>query len=214
MAGSISPKWPRAAQRLAEVFPRDRLHAAVRAFVEGTTPPTGAPWLLACSGGSDSVALVLLVWAHWPSRRHDMVLAHFDHRLRGRASTNDARFCAALARGLDLRYASDQWKDAPLAPAEALARSARNNFLERVGRERGSSLIWTGHQRDDVAETLLMRLARGSGAGGLAAPRPVQVTSGDRWRLRPLLDLGREELREALVTVGASWRGRIRRQGR
>ena len=206
MAGPTPTKWQRAALRLAECLPRDCLNAAVRAFADGETSAARAPWLLACSGGSDSVALVLLGWAHWPTRRADMVLAHFDHRLRGSASTNDARFCASLARGLGLRYVGGRWDNAPDSPSEALCRSARNHFLETQGRALAAKVIWTGHQRDDVAETMLMRLARGSGSAGMAAPRPVQMTAGDCWRLRPLLDIGRDPLREALAEVGARWR--------
>jgi tRNA(Ile)-lysidine synthase len=63
-----------------------------------------------------------------------------------------------------------------------------------------------GHQRDDVAETLLMRLARGSGAGGLAAPRPVQAGSHGRIHLRPLLDLRKAEIVQALRAEGIPWR--------
>jgi tRNA(Ile)-lysidine synthase len=63
-----------------------------------------------------------------------------------------------------------------------------------------------GHQRDDVAETLLMRLARGSGAGGLAAPRPVQAGPQGRIHVRPLLDLAKSEIIRALRAAGAPWR--------
>jgi tRNA(Ile)-lysidine synthase len=63
-----------------------------------------------------------------------------------------------------------------------------------------------GHQRDDVAESLLMRLARGSGAGGLAAPRPVQAGAQGRIHLRPLLDLGKSDIVRALRAAGVPWR--------
>jgi tRNA(Ile)-lysidine synthase len=63
-----------------------------------------------------------------------------------------------------------------------------------------------GHQKDDVAETLLMRLARGSGAGGLAAPRPVQAGPQGRIHVRPLLDLAKSEIVRALRAAGAPWR--------
>jgi tRNA(Ile)-lysidine synthase len=63
-----------------------------------------------------------------------------------------------------------------------------------------------GHQRDDVAETLLMRLARGSGAGGLAAPRPVQAGPQGRIHVRPLLNLRKSEIVLALRAAGVPWR--------
>jgi tRNA(Ile)-lysidine synthase len=73
-------------------------------------------------------------------------------------------------------------------------------------------VLWLGHQLDDIAETMLMRLARGSGAGGLAAPRPihtfVSARAGGRPRihLRPLLTLRKGEIASALREAGAPWR--------
>ena len=67
-------------------------------------------------------------------------------------------------------------------------------------------LLWLGHQQDDIAETLLMRLARGSGTGGLAAPRPAQELSDGRLHLRPMLSLKKAEITTALKQAGAVWR--------
>jgi tRNA(Ile)-lysidine synthase len=66
-------------------------------------------------------------------------------------------------------------------------------------------VVWLGHQQDDFAESMLMRLARGSGSGGLAAPRPVQLLPRGRVHLRPLLTVKKEALVDALRTVGAYW---------
>jgi tRNA(Ile)-lysidine synthase len=85
--------------------------------------------------------------------------------------------------------------------SEASARTARLAFFAPHGR-----VLWLGHQQDDVAESILMRLARGSGTAGLAAPRPVQVWAGGRVHLRPLLDRRKAELGAALRQVGMPWR--------
>jgi tRNA(Ile)-lysidine synthase len=74
-------------------------------------------------------------------------------------------------------------------------------FFGRFGR-----VLWLGHQQDDIAETMLMRLARGSGVGGLAAPRPVQRFANQRVHVRPLLTLRKADLRAALKRVGCEWR--------
>jgi tRNA(Ile)-lysidine synthase len=90
--------------------------------------------------------------------------------------------------------------------SEADARAARFTFFGKEMRARRIRALWMGHQRDDVAETLLMRLARGSGAGGLAAPRPVQSGPHERIHVRPLLDLAKSEITGALRAAGVPWR--------
>jgi tRNA(Ile)-lysidine synthase len=66
--------------------------------------------------------------------------------------------------------------------------------------------LWLAHQQDDIAETMLMRLSRGSGSAGLAAPRPVQEMPEGRLHLRPMLSLKKSEIVAALHAAGASWR--------
>ena len=72
--------------------------------------------------------------------------------------------------------------------------------------EKNSRVLWLGHQQDDIAETMLMRLARGSGSAGLAAPRPVQAMPRQRTHLRPLLTLKKSDIVVALRAAGAIWR--------
>jgi len=73
-------------------------------------------------------------------------------------------------------------------------------------------VLWLGHQQDDIAETMLMRLARGSGGGGLAAPRAVHAFAawragqGPRFHVRPLLSVKKKEIVRALRLAGAAWR--------
>ena len=202
--------WPRVAERLAAAIPRERLHPAVLAWAAAGPPgpPRSAPrWAVAISGGADSVALLLLLWAHWPERRTRLLALHFDHCLRGRASAADARFCASLCRALGVRLVAGLWEDAPPAASEAGARTARLRFFNSELRRRRITALFTGHHRDDVAETLFMRLARGAGTAGLSAPRPVHPQPAlGRVHLRPLLSLDKAALLSALSTAGATWR--------
>jgi tRNA(Ile)-lysidine synthase len=164
-------------------------------------------WALAFSGGADSLALLLLFWAEGPGRwGRDFVVLHFNHRLRGRAAERDERFCAEVCAALGLTLVTGRWKTAPKRASEAEARTARLAFLHREMGRRQLRLLWLAHQQDDIAETMLMRLARGSGTGGLAAPRPAQPMPGGRWHLRPLLTLKKAELVAALRAAGAIWR--------
>lgn len=190
---------------MAGELPAGRLHPAVRAWAQGR--PGRETWAVALSGGADSVALLLVLRAHFPA--HRLVALHFDHRLRGRASAADARHCARLCAALGVTLVTGRWTDRPpggAAPSEAAARAARHGFFARVMRRRRLVALWLGHNRDDVAETLLMRLARGSGPGGLAAPRPVHAQGDGRVHLRPLLDLEKAELVRALRRAGVRWR--------
>jgi len=213
--------WPTCAAKLAAAFPRGSLHPAVLAWVDAR--PRRESWAVAFSGGADSLALLLLLWAHWPERRGRLRALHFNHKLRGRAADADAKFCRGVCVQLGVKFVAGEWTDVgrALRPtkrgvgrkarptaviSEAEARTARMKFFEKKLRAARCRALWFGHQMDDVAETLLMRLARGSGAGGLSAPRPVQLLPGGQVRLRPLLTLQKAGLAGALCAVGAAWR--------
>jgi len=204
--------WVARAQRLAELIPRGRLHPAVVAWADGR--PANERWAVACSGGADSVCLLLLLLAHWPRRGPGLCVLHFNHRLRGAAAAADARFCRRLCRSLGVAYAAGSWRGADPAAGEAAARDARFAFFGAALAARRIRVLWLGHQQDDVAETMLMRLARGSGTAGLAAPRPVQAVPPGGGRLRPLLSLRKAEVLAALSAVGAPWREDATNRGR
>lgn len=204
MAGRGRIHWRTCAEALAAIFSRARLHREVCAWAE--KEPIANPWLIGFSGGADSLTLLLLLWAHWPERRRKMVAAHFNHRLRGAAANADEKFCADVCRQLGVKFTRGEWSDRPAKISEAAARNARQDFFRGVCRTTGARAIWLGHQVDDVAETLLMRIARGSGSGGLAAPRPIHPHQDGLVHVRPLLDLEKQEIARALRTVGARWR--------
>ncbi len=196
--------WPAAAMRLAEAFPRNRLDRATLAWAEAA--PAREPWAVALSGGADSLTALLLVWAYWPARRQRLRVLHFNHRLRGAAARADERFCARVAAALGLTYRTGRWDEAPRQASEGEARAARQAFFDAELRRAKARALWLGHQMDDVAETMLMRLARGSGSGGLAAPRPVQPLANGRVNLRPLLGIRKMEIVAALRAAGVPWR--------
>jgi tRNA(Ile)-lysidine synthase len=202
--------WTTAAARVAERFPLGRLHPSVVAWADGR--PRSERWAVALSGGADSVALLLLLWAHWPERRPRLSVLHFDHRLRGAESSADAAFCRGLCAALGVELVSGRWTARGRSRSEVEARGARFGFFEGAMAERKVRVLWLGHQLDDIAETMLMRLARGSGAGGLAAPRavhafaPARVRGRPRIHVRPLLTLKKEEISKALRAAGVRWR--------
>jgi tRNA(Ile)-lysidine synthase len=197
--------WPELALALAERIPKRELHPAVVSWAEGESVAVQGHWALGFSGGADSLALLLLLWAHWPERRAEMRVLHFNHRLRGRVSAAEATFCRRVCAGLGVTLASEAWIAAKKPSGEAAARAARFAFFERVQKRERAPALWLGHQQDDVAETLLMRLARGSGTSGLAALRPVQMMPVARVHVRPLLTLKKEVIVAALTAIGAPW---------
>jgi tRNA(Ile)-lysidine synthase len=191
--------WPAAADRLAAQIPRQRLHPQVLALAEAMSPRSA--WGVGFSGGPDSLALLLLLWAHWPSRRRQLRALHYDHRMRGAESKADAVFCRQVCSSLGIQFKSGHWTGRHRAASESEARRARMTFFTAQAR-----VMWFGHQQDDVAETMLMRLARGSGTGGLAAPRPIQPMPGTRVHLRPLLGIKKRDIVAALKSAGIAWR--------
>jgi tRNA(Ile)-lysidine synthase len=162
---------------------------------------------LAVSGGSDSTALMVL-FADWLRQRgsnfaHHTVLT-VDHRLRPKSSA-EAEAVASLAAGLGFRHATLVWEGAkPQTGLQAAAREARYRLMGEHARANGIAALLTAHTLDDQAETLLMRLARGSGLDGLAAIAP-SARLGLLLLLRPLLDTPKVRLRATLQARHIPW---------
>lgn len=187
---------------LGAALPKPRLHPAVLRRVSAKN--LRGPWCIAFSGGADSLALLFVLRAHWPDQ--PLVALHFNHRLRGRASEADEKFCRNVTTALGVKSVVGVWRGAHKDASEAESRAARHAFFARAMKRVRARGLWLAHQQDDIAESMLMRLARGSGAGGLAAPRPVQDFPDGRIFLRPLLTLKKADLIGALERVRLKWR--------
>ncbi|MCQ0092105.1 tRNA lysidine(34) synthetase TilS [Roseovarius sp. M141] len=164
---------------------------------QNDTRPLG----IAVSGGSDSLALLHLVaeWGGAPLR-----CVTVDHRLR-LESAGEAAQVAAVCAGLGIKHdtlAWDGWDGQGNLAAEA--RRARYALMARWAASQGLPGIALGHTQDDVAETLLMRLARRAGVDGLAA-MPARRSEGRVTLHRPLLSASRADLCSYLATRGAQW---------
>ncbi|MBP7142908.1 MAG: tRNA lysidine(34) synthetase TilS [Opitutaceae bacterium] len=201
--------WKRAAESLAAAIPMSRLHPEARRWADSRSHAARGPWCVALSGGADSLALLLLIWGHWARHRSQVIALHFNHRLRGSQSGNDVRFCRAVCAGLGVTFRAGSWRR-PASSAdgasEASAREARFEFFRKQQEQTGARALWLGHQKDDIAETMLMRLSRGSGTAGLAAPRPVQVFREGWVHVRPLLALSKLEIEGFLREIAVPWR--------
>ena len=135
-----------------------------------------------------------------------LVALHFNHRLRGAAADADAEFCGEVCAALGVRLVvgAADWPTGSDV-SEAQAREARFDFFGRAMAEANARTLVLGHHRDDGVETMLLRLSRGSGSRGLAAPRPVQRMADGTVRVRPFLDLAKAEIVAALRAAGVPW---------
>ena len=167
--------------------------------------PVTRPLLLACSGGADSVFLVLALLARFPDRRKHWQVLHYNHGLRGRSSEEDAGFVEELARDLGLAFFLGS-PQAPLEAGEAALRSARYAWMEEVYVASGAGGLCLGHHADDLLENQLMALLSGSGPAGLGAPLPVKRFANGHVRIRPLLRLRRRFILQTLTGLGIPWR--------
>lgn len=162
-------------------------------------PTRVAPLGVAVSGGGDSLGLLLLAHAAFPGA---ISAATVDHRLRAGAE-GEGRFVAAVCAGLGVPHSALALATAPRgASIQARAREARYAALGDWAQGQGIASVATAHHRDDQAETLLMRIARGAGLGGLAAIRAATAMQAGTTFVRPLLGWSRDELR-AVVAIHA-----------
>ncbi|MBB4396426.1 tRNA lysidine(34) synthetase TilS [Bradyrhizobium sp. ERR14] len=151
--------------------------------------------VLAVSGGPDSVALMWLAarWQRSLARGPRLTVVTIDHGLR-REAAREAREVKRLATELGLPHRTLRWRGAkPKTGLPAAAREARYRLLAQAARAVGASHVLTAHTRDDQAETLLMRLLRGSGLAGLSAMASLSERDGIVLA-RPLLEVPKAQL--------------------
>ena len=168
--------------------------------------------IVAVSGGADSVALVrALNELRTSADEGRLVVAHFNHKLRGAESDADATFIDALADELGLQCvtgaaAADLSAGGSGEGIEGAARRARYDFLAGAAAELGARYVATAHTADDQVETVLFNLLRGTGLAGLAGIPRARRLSDATTAIRPLLDVSRAEVLEYLASHGQPYR--------
>jgi tRNA(Ile)-lysidine synthase len=173
---------------------------------------------VACSGGADSVALLRILLDLREELGVVLSVAHFHHQIRGPEADADQQFVADMAAGFQLEFHSGSGNVPEHAAAqrislETAARELRHQWfatlvqsgLVQSGKDQQAKAdkIATAHTLDDQAETVLMRIIRGTGARGLAGISPAQKA---KHLVRPLLETSRQEIEAYLKTIGQPWR--------
>ncbi len=166
----------------------------------------GNTWVVAVSGGSDSVALLHALHQLGPSLGLTLSVAHLNHGVRGDAAQADATFVADLSQQLGLSCDVGRWRPSRSAHFEVDARRARYAWLVEMAQARGASAVVVGHTQDDQAETILHRIIRGTGLQGLKGIPPRRRLNERVVLLRPLLAVSRQELRAFLGSIGQPFR--------
>ena len=165
---------------------------------------------VAVSGGADSVALLRVLLGLQTEQGIVIVVAHFNHQLRGDESDADEHFVASLACQHDLQFFASRGdvrlhSIARKLSLEHAARELRYRWLHDLAVEQGLSAVATGHTLDDQAETVLMKFLRGAGTRGLAGIRPTMMLD-DVPVVRPLLETSRSEIEQYLHSIEQTWR--------
>jgi tRNA(Ile)-lysidine synthase len=161
----------------------------------------------AVSGGADSVALLCLLLELRAELGIVLSVAHVNHKLRGEESEGDARFVAKLAEEHRLElHACVAAVESSGSGIEAAARELRYRFFRQLAREGTVAKIATAHTLDDQAETVLLRIFRGTGIRGLSGIHPRMVIEERGEVVRPLLGFRHAALLEFLRERGQSWR--------
>jgi tRNA(Ile)-lysidine synthetase-like protein len=177
-------------------------------FQNAINSVTPGAWAVGVSGGADSVALLTLLRSRSDLSLH---IVHLNHQTRGTESDDDARFVRSLADQFGLRCTiatrlemESEVPDLPQNPS-ARYRRLRLALFRRVVRENKLDGVLLAHHADDQAETILLRLLRGSRFSGLAGMSASNVVSGVRC-VRPLLGTRRRALRQWLRDCNQAWR--------
>ena len=191
-------------ERVGKLYKDLTLAECHSSVVEHLNEEINENWMVACSGGADSMLALLIIFAAFPRARKNLTVLHFNHLLRGEESARDNQFVKDIANSLELNFYSKSAQYSIKTDEGTLREQRRDFFCETMEKFNARVLI-QGHNLDDIAETFLWRIPRGVGLEGLVAPRPIQVNKEFTF-VRPLLHLSRHEIRKRLRDHAIPWK--------
>jgi tRNA(Ile)-lysidine synthase len=167
-------------------------------------PFEGETIILAVSGGADSMSLLLGIDDLVKRKKltHRVIVAHFNHRLRGGESDGDEQFTGRQAERFGFEFVTGSASIPNKGNLEQAARNARYRFLTRIAKQNDAFAVLTGHTQNDQAETLLLNLIRGSGPDGLAGMRRIRELRAGILLIRPLLSWATRSDTEEFCRLG------------
>ena len=171
-------------------------------------PVDGKTIVVAVSGGADSVSLLLGIDELRRRKKLKVrtIVAHLNHKLRGRESDADEKFVKTIAEKLGYEFVSSSAKIAGTGNLEQNARNARYKFLTKTANDVSAVAVLTGHTQNDQAETFLLNLIRGSGPDGLSAIEAVRELGDGVLLVRPLLWATRKDTENFCRENGVKYR--------
>lgn len=176
-------------------------HLLLQALIDSRTHEVGDRWLVAVSGGPDSMALLRVAQLAVQGQGGEITCGHINHQLRPESDTDSEwvqQQCADLGVSCLVERIELPRTDGPLTAIEEQARHARYAALTRMARARGATAVLTGHTADDNAETVLHHLFRGTGLRGLSGIPQVRSLGEGLVLWRPLLSIRREAIMACL----------------
>ena len=174
------------------------LHQKVESFFFNKVfPDSKSKIVVGVSGGVDSVTLLHILSKMSKKFGFQLVVAHFNHRLRGKDAENDEKFVEKLAKRMKLEFVRasgnvQNYASKNSISTEVAARTLRYNFFERTTRNLNADFLATAHNKDDSAETFLINLFRGTGLTGLSGIPETRTLVKDVKLIRPLLDISKD----------------------
>ncbi|MFC1510317.1 tRNA lysidine(34) synthetase TilS [Candidatus Omnitrophota bacterium] len=153
--------------------------------------------IIGVSGGADSICLLHILVQLRYELGITLLVAHFNHKLR-KGSDADQKFVEQLAQKYSLGFVSSSWKHPQALPKSSIEEQARDKrlaFFTQVAKSTKAAALALAHNKNDCAETVLMRMIRGSGLEGMRAIRPQNII-GDLKIIRPLLDVSRADIEQ------------------